>query len=376
MNKISPHHLALAAITCLSLTACNGGKPEGNNGAAQQDTVTTVAAGDETMNRALRFYAGLSKEGVDISVADSKAWEAYSATVADFMERSKPTLKMVDDIASTDFKDFRDSIDFVFYPFSGADFTYPFTLFPDADTYFLCGIEKTGMPIDKDIVTSFSQYESYRQALANYYRTTYFASKDMAADFNTMDIDGVCPVITMLMAINKCDIVSIKFKDIDAEGQIVSTADKRSLLEIKFLNATKQREQTLYYFSSNVVNKSFDAHLKAYLDTTLPQHSVGTYMKAAAFMLHEDPFSTMRNYILQYSRAIVEDDSGIPYRCFDSKFDVTLYGEYKRPSEEFGEQAYQPDLEKLYIEGADKIKKLPCRIGYNSPSNWLVARRK
>lgn len=328
------------------------------------------------MNRALRFYAGMSKEGVDISESDAKAWEAYAATVADFMQRSEPTLKMVDDIASNDFADFRDSIDFVFYPFSGADFTYPHTLFPNADTYFLCGIEKTGMPIDKDIVTSFGQYETYRQALANYFRTSYFASKDMAADFNTMDIDGVCPVITMLMALSNCDIVSIKFKDIDAEGKIVSTADKRNLLEIKFLNADKRREQTLYYFSSNVVDKSFDAHLKTYLDTTLPQHRVGTYMKAAAFLLHEDLFTTMRSYILNHSRAVVEDDSGIPYRFFGEKFDVTLYGEYKRPSEEFGESAYQADLEKLYLEGADKIKKLPCRIGYNSPSNWQVARRK
>lgn len=376
MNKRNIPHFLFSAFAALVLASCNGGSTSQPQGTQQQDSVATAAKADEAMNRALRFYAGLSKEGVDISEADSKAWEAYSATVAGFMERSKPTLKMVNDIAATDFKDFRDSIDFVFYPFSGADFTYPFTLFPNADTYFLCGIEKTGMPIDKDVVTSFSQYETYRQALANYFRTTYFASKDMAADFNTMDVDGVCPVITMLMALNRCDIVSIKFKDIDAKGQIVSTADKRSLLEIKFLNTEKQREQTLYYFSSNVADKSFDTHLKAYLDTTLPQHHIGTYMKAAAFMLHDAPFSTMRNYILDFSQAIVEDDSGIPYRFLNDKFDVTLYGEYKRPSEEFGPNAYQPDLEKLYAEGAGKIKKLPCRIGYNNPSNWQVARRK
>lgn len=378
MNKSTLHHFALAAFATLTLamTSCNGGGAGQSKEGAGQDSVAAVPVGDEAMNRALRFYAGMSKEGVDINENDAKAWEAYSATVTDFMQRSEPTLKMVDDIAANDFKDFRDSVDFVFYPFSGADFTYPFTLFPDADTYFLCGIEKTGMPIDKDIVTSFSQYETYRQALANYFRTSYFASKDMAADYNTMDVDGVCPVITMLMALNKCDIVSIKFKDIDAEGKIVSTADKRSLLEVKFCNTEKRREQTLYYFSSNVADNSFDTHLKAYLDATLPQHHVGSYMKAAAFMLHEDLFSTMRDYILKFSHAIVEDDSGIPYRFFDGKFDVTLYGEYKRPSEEFGERAYQADLEKLYLEGADKIKKLPCRIGYNSPSNWLVARRK
>lgn len=367
--------LALAT-SALTLTCCSGSSketPAADN--AQEQTQSTLKA-DEAINRAINFYAGISKEGVDISETDAKAWDAYSTAVKGFVERSAPTLKMVDGIASTDFADFRDSIDFVFYPFSGADFMYPYTLFPNAKTYFLCGIEKTGSPIDRDIVTSFSQYETYRQALATYFRTSYFASKEMAADWGTMEVDGICPVITMLMAISKCEIISIKYKDIDRDGAIVNTADKRKLLEIRFFRAGSQQEQTLYYFASNVADKSFDEHLKAYLDTTLPEHRVGCYMKAASFLLHNDFFSTMRSYILDYSHAIVQDDSGIPYRFLTDKFSVNLYGEYVKPSEEFSEECYQPDLQKRYVEDASSIKPLPCRIGYNSPSNWIVARRK
>lgn len=375
MTKSSITHFAFAALTALALTACNGKSADSNNHQPDNATATALTS-DEAMNRALRFYAGISKEGIDIDETDAKAWEIYSATVKDFIERSHPTLKMVDDIANTDFKDFRDSIDYVFYPFSGADFIYPFTLFPNADTYFLCGIEKTGMPIDKDIVTSFSQYESYRQALANYFRTSYFVSKEMAADFNSMEIDGVCPVITMLLAISDCQVISIKYKDIDEQGNIVSTADKRQLLEVKFFANGKKQEQTLYYFSSNVADASFDQHLQTYLDQALTEHHVGCYMKAASFLLHNDNFSTMRNCILEHSKAIVQDDSCIPFRFFKDKFDVTLYGEYKRPTAEFAEDGYQPDLEKEYMANAASIKPLPCRIGYNSPSNWLVARRK
>ena len=372
MNKLSIWAIGLTCMASLALTACQGNKTSGSDAPSQEQSTLQP---DEAINRALRFYSGISKEGINIDEADAKAWDAYSAAVKNFMDRSQPTRKMVSDIAEGDFRDFRDSIDFVFYPFSGADFTYPFTLFPDADTYFLCGIEKTGTPIDKDIVTSFSQYEIYRQALANYFRTTYFASKEMAADFNTMEVDGVCPVITMLMAISECQIISIKHKAIDEQGQIVNTADKRQLLEIKFFKTGSQHEQTVYYYSSNVADKAFDEDLKTYLDTTLPQHTVGSYMKAAEFLLHNESFSMMRNYILDHSKAIVQDDSGIPLRFFADKYDVTLYGEYSRPGAEFGPECYQADLEQLYLTRTD-VKPLPQRIGYNNPSNILVARRR
>lgn len=367
--------LALAAST-LTLTCCNGSSKQPAATDEVQEQVQSSLKADEAINRAINFYAGISKDGISISDTDAKAWDAYSATIKGFIERSAPTLKMVEGIASSDFADFRDSIDYVFYPFSGADFIYPYTLFPNAKTYFLCGIEKTGSPIDKDIVTSFSQYETYRQALATYFRTSYFASKEMAADWGTMEVDGICPVITMLMAISKCEIISIKYKDIDRSGAIVDTADKRKLLEIRFFRTGSQQEQTLYYFSSNVADKSFDAHLKAYLEDTLPDHKVGTYMKAASFLLHNDFFSMMRNCILDNSDVIVQDDSGIPYRHLTDKFTVNLYGEYVKPSEEFPEECHQADLQQRYHDDAAAIKPLPCRIGYNSPSNWIVARRK
>ena len=142
-------------------------------------------------------------------------------------------------------------------------------------------------------------------------------------------------------------------------------------MEYKFFKKGSKHEQTLYYFSTNVRNTDFDPNFKKYLDITLPKHTVGTYLKAASYMMHWTTFSDIRNYILDNSLAVIQDDSGIAYKHFDDRFDITLYGIYKHPLPSFDKRTYQPDLMKAYTENADKVKTLPFYIGYNDPSNWL-----
>lgn len=370
--------LAMAtAVVCMSckgvISSDNGSE---NDSTAVDSTELKELVADTALNKATRFYAGISCEGVEMSSTDQKAWERYSKDIKTYIKRSMNTRMMVDSLARNDFKDFRDKVDYVFYPFSGADFMYPITIYPDADTYFLCGLEKPGSLISDNINTKYSHYEAYRTALATFFRASYFITKEMHGDFHNKELDGVCPVITMLMAVAGYDIISIEYKQFAADGSIVDGDAKSNVVEYKFFRPGTNHEQTLYYVSGNVANDAFDANMKAYLDKTLPKHKVGSYLKAASFLMHHAGFSTIRDFILNNSLAVVEDDSGIPYRFFTEKFDVTLYGKYKRPTNEFSSKCYQPDLEKLYHDNAASIYRLPFRIGYNYPSNWLVARRK
>lgn len=378
LQKIYTLATAVAVVACMS---CKGGFMSGNasdNDSTGVDSLQEVKelVADTALNRATRFYAGISCDGVEMSASDKSAWEHYSKDIATYIKRSMNTRMMVDSLARNDFKDFRDKVDYVFYPFSGADFMYPITIYPDADTYFLCGLEKPGSLISDNINTNFSHYEAYRAALATFFRASYFITKEMHGDFHNKELDGVCPVITMLMAVAGYDIISIEYKQFAADGSIVAGDEKSNMVEYKFFRPGTKHEQTLYYVSGNVADDAFDANMKAYLDKTLPKHKVGSYLKAASFLMHHANFSTMRSYIIDNSMAVVEDDSGIPYRFFTDNFDVTLYGIYKRPTNEFSPKCYQPDLEKLYHDNAKSIYRLPFRIGYNYPSNWLVARRK
>lgn len=378
MKKTFLFALACAAIATFSFTSCkNGVQSNGSDkdSTAVADTLPELH-GDSAINRALRFYAGLDKTGIEMSASDSLAWSNYSTTIKSYISRTDNNRAMVDSISRTDFADFRDTVDYVFYPFSGADFIYPSLIYPDADTYFLLGLEKTGTPISADIKTNSSHYAAYSKALEYFFRASYFITKYMSADFHNAELDGVCPVITMLMATADREIISIKYKDFDEQGNIIESDKPSNLIEIKFFKTGSKHEQTLYYASGNVENSAFDPRLEKYLSATLPKHRVGSFLKAASYLMHHSSFSKMRDFIINNAYAVVEDDSGIPYRDFTEKFDVTLYGIYKRPLADFGNECYQTDLQQIYNANASSIHPLPFRIGYNNPSNWLAARRK
>lgn len=374
--------LLCAGAAALTLTSCNGNKQ--NDGKPEADSAVVAAPvvlhGDTAINRALRFYAGVSKDGVQMSASDAHSWDSYSATIKACVDKTAETRNKIEELAKTDFADFRDSVNYVLYPFAAADFLYPISIYPNADTYFLCGLEQTGTPITADIKTNYAHYEAYRHALQYYLSSTYFLTNGMKTEFHNNELDGVAPVVTMLMAVAGREVISIKKKDLDAEGNLIDSTDPKSiLLEVKFFHPdTNTHEQTLLYASGDVSNSGFDARLKKYLEKTLPQHRVGSFAKAASYLMHNDSFSTMRSFVIDNAMAVVEDDSGIPVRFFteNNKFDITLYGTYTTPIPLFAGRR-QSDLYELYNgSGKDKVRPLPFNIGYKTPSNWLVARKK
>lgn len=368
--SIMAFFMALATVTSCTQTGENSTADSAN----PADTLPELK-GDDGLNRAARFYAGVSREGVDMLSADAQEWEKYSKDMKKLTNISFKTLGQVDSLAKADFSDFRDSVDLVFYPFSAADFLYPITLFPNADTYLLCGLEKTGTPFSTDIKTNYDQYEAYHKALSTFLRISFFVTKNMKNDMDNELIDGTCPIITMLMATAGYDIISIENLQIDDDGNLLPGDGKGTVMKYKFFRQGSKHEQTLYYVSADVANSRIDPRVKRYVEKSLPNHTVGTYLKAASYLMHMPGFSLFRDYIVDYSQYIVEDDSGVPYKYLTDKYDITLYGVYKRPLMVFSDSCIQPDLDKAYKAHAGEVKRLPFLIGYNSPSNWLCARR-
>lgn len=375
--------IILLFVVSLFETSCNNCKSGDASGAdsvsvdsGKVDTALPELKGDEEINKATRFYAGISKDGIEMAESDSKSWETYNQNLKRLLSRSDVITSGVDSIARTDFSDFRDKVDYVFYPFSGADFIYPTLFYPNADTYFMCGLEKTGTPITGELKTNYAHYEAYRNALTNFFNWGYFITKNMHNDMHNKEIDGVCPVIAMMMAIRGYEIISINYVKLNDAGDFVKAETNSNSIEIKFFKSGTRHEQTLYYLSGDVQNNSFDANLKKYLDKTLPNHTVGTYLKAASFLLHWDSFSTMRNYIVDNSISVIQDDTGVPYRYLKDNFDLTLYGKYAYPSSEFSSSCGQPDLEELFKKGGDSVHPLPFQMGYKNSRNLICARRK
>src|SRR5437879_12092503 len=92
--------------------------------------------------------------------------------------------------------------------------------------------------------------------------------------------------------------------------------------------------------------------------------------------MHGDGFSGVRNFLVQNSRVIMQDDSGIPLRAFPKGWKINCYGRYVPHKEEF-EKYYQLDLAALYAQ-----EPTPTPLGFAFGYHWqkeegilMVARR-
>jgi hypothetical protein len=245
----------------------------------------------------------------------------------------------------------------VFYMFSGPDFLYANAFFPEAKTYVLCGMEPVG---DVPDVTKLAlgpalyQVEGSLNSVLNY---SFFQTKQMRQDFGASQLNGTIPVLMVFLA--RCG------KTITT----ISPAHPRGV-RIDFDGGT------LYYFSVDLSNGSVEA--SGLLPFCRGLGRGESLLKSASYLPPESGFSTIRNFLLDQSDVIVEDDSGIPYHDFDpAKWQVRLYGNYEPPIDIF-KQFFQPDLAAAYAHSSPVA--LPFGIGYRgwdpAKSALIVGTRK
>jgi hypothetical protein len=91
--------------------------------------------------------------------------------------------------------------------------------------------------------------------------------------------------------------------------------------------------------------------------------------------MHREGFNKIRNFILNHSATILQDDSGIPFAFFEpAKWRLQPFGRYLGPLAIF-RGANQPELAELFRNKADP---LDFGIGYmwrKNESNLLLAQR-
>src|SRR6201999_3076321 len=76
-------------------------------------------------------------------------------------------------------------------------------------------------------------------------------------------------------------------------------------------------EKTLYYFSTDLSNGGVKSSgFLKFCETLAPGNSL---IKSASYLLHSDGFSTVRDFLLNNSATIIQDDSGIPLAYYDPK---------------------------------------------------------
>lgn len=348
---------------------------------APQEEVILI--GSSNLNDAARFVAGLpvsEKDSKLYGLTQTAEWKSHARNMDQIWNSFMQTNPKVTAFAQEELSDINEKCNNLFYPFGGPDFLFSNTFFPDIDTYFLIGLERAGSAVEVKH-PSVQTYRLYQNAVSDILNLSFFRTKDMKKELSNDTIDGVIPIITLLMARADREIVSIEYKRLDDNGKFVSTKEdggalgRTNLVEIKYFKRGSGRQQTLYYMSTDLSNGGFPRNkgLQAYINNFDKSKTV-TFIKSASYLMHEKYFSNIREMILDHSSAIMQDDSGIPWTFFDEdKWDMTLYGTFLKPIKLFSE-CPQPELRDAYQ--VREAKPLNFRIGYARQSNLQIARLK
>jgi len=260
----------------------------------------------------------------------------------------------------------------LFYPFSGPDFLFADTFFPSARNYVLCGLESAdplpplGGLSDEQRAAGLA---SLNTALTSSLSFSFFITKDMKADLQRSEFKGVLPVMLVFLARGGHAIHSVEAVSLDPGGQVAARGAGTPGFRIRF-----GQGRTLYYFATDLSNGGFhdQSRFARFVRSLGP---CVAFTKSASYLMHEDYFSNIRSFVLGWCSAVLQDDSGIPYRSFTpDRWDVRLYGRYSGVLGIF-DKYYQPDLAEADARGGDP---LGFGIGYkhNEGQSVMILARK
>lgn len=267
----------------------------------------------------------------------------------------------------------------LYYMFAGPDFINATALFPDCGTYILVGLEPVGEvppPEQLEEEQLAAGLENLRNTTDTTLKFSYFITKDMRADLERTAFRGVLPILYAFVALAGNTILSSDLISINNSGQLVERAGAGLPgVRIRFERYPGARPQTLYYIRADLSDaglKSPAAPLLTWMRSFPPG---AAYVKAASYLMHESYFSRIRDFLLGHCQTILQDDSGIPLRYFDTdKWQLYFFGSYTRPIEIF-DRKFQPDLREAY-ESRSVPESLPFGTGYNfqpGESNLMLA---
>ncbi len=257
------------------------------------------------------------------------------------------------------------------YPFSGPDILNAIVLFPDCQRYILFGLEPVGsLPVLEQLPPErlARLLEETRHALNDLLSRNYFITSHMMLDTAAQELRGTLPLLAVSLVRLDARLVSVREMEIAEDGQLrprtPPVKDRRvaSAVEVVFERPGHSR-QTVVYFRAQAEDKAIPQRpgVVPFLEHDAP---FVTFLKSASYLLHGGDFKVVRNLLLQNSRLILEDDSGIPLRYLKApEWKVSFYGKYVKPIKDFN-YGYQTDMAQVYSD-PKVVKPLTFSFGYH-----------
>jgi hypothetical protein len=336
-------------------------------------------------NDVARFLAGMPVPETSplAPLMRDPAWQAHAA----FFEEqfSKLNLRQLDKLHAwqqTFLPESLQPIPVVFYMFSGPDFLYADQIFPNAAVYVLCGKEALGPPPDPLHIANLSgALGNLENAMKSSLNTTYFITKNMKVDLHEQNLNGVLPILYTFIARADKSITNVTFGSLNSGGVFEEAAPGKKGgsipgVRIRYTDNQSGNSATLYYFTTDVSDGGIKAS-PGFLRFCQRLGTGASLLKSPSYLLFESGFTTIRNFILDHSNLIVQDDSGIPLDYFDpNRWNLRLFGVYLGPIEIF-KQHYQIHLREMF----DQNNPPPLDFGFGyrwnyKEANLIVATRK
>lgn len=257
----------------------------------------------------------------------------------------------------------------LFYPFAGADFLYSNCFFPNCNKVIMVGLEPLGS-IPKEIEFNNDIEQLARKIKTSLYtsnRLGYFMTISMAKELHHHDLNGVLPLILFYACRQNYLISDYQYVKMGQDGKTVACEyDEADGFVLTLTDTDRIKKKTIEYYRTDLSNGGFniDSSFHRYFTSI---HNKMVFLKAASYLLHESAFSNIRDVILDNTRMLLQDDSGMPFKFLNTDaWNTHLYGKYTRPIGLFSGRVQS----ELRAEFANRsFRDLPFNIGYNVSHN-------
>lgn len=307
-----------------------------------------------TQHRRARWVAGVEAFSPAMATAE---WRAYSEVERQRWQASEPRRSAIQEWAARELDPLLPAEHSLVYPFAGPDALHALLFFRRARRMLLVGLEPAGILPDPARSIPEGYFARLGAASADLHRLTFFRTQSMAEGLQHIGVIG-----TIVGTV-------VRLGGTITSASVISSSHAR----VEWTDGAG-RPRRLDYVEADLAN----AGLKGSPLVSSMMHGEApyvTFLKAAMYLLTEARFSTLRQNLLDDSSVIVQDDSGIPLRYFESSWMTRLYGRYEPPVASF-EDKVQPDLQSAYKRHG--APSLPFGVGYHVDgrhSNLLIAWR-
>ena len=307
-----------------------------------------------TIDETAHLLAGLPVNGRLQSLTQNSAWQGHAAAL-DKAWKTKEFFQL-EPIASwmgSHAGEYYGSSNTMYYMFGGPDFLYAYTFFPNANTYILAGLEPVGQVPDLSGMNPNmlgANLAALRNSMSTLLITHYFVTEEMRANLGRSNLGGTLPILYVFLARLGCTVQDTTYVRSPAEG-------------VKITFSRGGRRQTLYYFKTNLSGGN-----SAFLRWCAARGPGLSLIKAASYLMHGEGFGGVRNFLLEHSSVILQDDSGIPLRAFPKGWALEFHGRFVPHGEKFGKYDQQ-ELAAIY-----KKNPPPPALGFAFGYWWQAER--